>query len=96
MRLTEAQKGAVIAAQSYPECQQVELVRVGDSWACAWRQPEAAVQARWRGQLVKEVVLDTEAEAFGIERYKVWWTGTEFAAPRRRDIIEALAAEAVS
>lgn len=75
MKLSEEAKLLVLLAR--PDG--AELVRVGDHWACIWREG-----LTWWGALVHEVDIPAE---------KVWWTATSSAA-LRRDVVRQLTAEA--
>lgn len=96
MRLTDAQKDAILANAA--ECQRAgaELVRTEDQWSVVWRDLAAPPAARWLGQLVKEVRVNADVLAM-TERIEhvVVWTGSVFTARTRRDIIDLLRLEAL-
>ncbi len=90
MRLSPEQKAAALS--SLVGAVDPALVRIGEHWGVVWREPEASPGARWRGRLLKAVVVDEAAAAFGVDRATVWWTA-DCAAARRREIVDTLAAE---
>lgn len=97
MRLSESQKDAVLQARSRPGDghSKVELVRIGDTWACVWFVADTSPALRWRGQLVKEVRgNEAVAEFIGVLAWAVWWTGSEAIGRTRRAVIDALRVEA--
>lgn len=90
MRLPLEQKAAALS--SLTGAGDPTLVRLGEQWGVVWREPEAPPAARWRGRLIKAVVLDEAAAAFGVDRATVWWTA-DCSAARRREIVDVLTAE---
>ena len=83
MRLPLEQKAAALS--SLTGAVDPTLVRLGEQWGVVWREPEAPPGARWRGRLVKAIVIDEAAAAFGVDRATVWWTA-DCAAARRGEI----------
>lgn len=96
-RLSEPQKEAVIGDPIHAALghQEPTLHRCGSMWACIWREPGQAPAGRWRGQLVKEVRVDSKLAEFGVTRLSVWWTGFEVFGKTRRAVVEQLDAEAL-
>jgi len=101
-RLSEVQKAAVLKHRPAGAA----MVRLGVEWGVVWHDPEARPVARWVGQLIKDVRKPTTAEmgrfvSAGVridevDDLVIVWAGATAHARTRREIVAALAAEAMS
>ena len=97
MRLSAEQKAAALAANLPAGSRATALVRLpAGFYGRVWHEAAQKRPFRWRGRLIKAVKLDGLAlELVGERIFDVVWTGSEFFAATRRDVVSQLKGEAL-